>query len=148
MQISSRFTLAIHVLICIYTFKDEYKVTSNFLAGSTNVNPVIIRNLLGQLKNAGIVNVVRGSGGAYMAKPLKEITLLDVYRAVDSVDNGELFHFHENPNADCPVGRNIHVILDEKLARVQSAMEMELASITLENIRSDTEKYIKGLGRA
>ena len=62
MQISSRFTLAIHILTCIETFKDEYKVTSDFLAGSTNVNAVIVRKILLQLKAAGLVQVVRGTG--------------------------------------------------------------------------------------
>ncbi len=40
MQISSRFTLAIHIFACIDTFGSEYKVTSDFLAGSTNVNQI------------------------------------------------------------------------------------------------------------
>lgn len=132
MQISSRFTLAVHILACIDIFKDKYKITSDFLAGSTNVNPVIIRKILGQLKNAGLVKVARGSGGATITKPLKDITFLDIYKAVECVDNGELFHFHENPNPACPIGANIHSILDEKLKRVQDAMEQELQSITLE----------------
>ena len=144
MQISRRFTLAVHIFACINTFKDSYKVTSDFLAGSTNVNPVIIRKILGQLKAAGLVTVARGSGGATIAKPLQEITFLDIYHAVECVGNGELFHFHENPNSACPVGRNIHVILDDKLLRVQQAMEKELASITLEDVMHDTKKYIKG----
>ena len=55
MQISSRFTLAVHILLCLDTFRDQYKVTSEFLAGSTNVHPVMIRKLLGQLKTAGLV---------------------------------------------------------------------------------------------
>lgn len=143
MQISSRFTLAIHILACIDTFKEKHKVTSDFLAGSTNINPVIIRKILGQLKNAGIVEVVRGSGGATILKPLKDITFLDIYKAVECVDNGELFHFHENPNPACPVGGNIHSILDEKLERVQNAMEHELQSITLEDVKKDMAKYIK-----
>lgn len=142
MQISSRFTLAVHILVCIDTFKDEYKVTSDFLAGSTNVNPVIVRKILGQLKAAGLVEVVRGSGGASITKPLEEITFLDIYRAVECVDNGELFHFHENPNPKCPVGRNIHLILDEKLLQVQQAMEDELSSITLADVKKDMEKYL------
>lgn len=142
MQISSRFTLAVHIFACIDTFKDEYKVTSDFLAGSTNVNPVIIRKIIGQLKAAGLVEVARGSGGASITKPLNEITFLDIYQAVECVDHGELFHFHENPNSKCPVGKNIHFILDEKLERVQKAMEEELKSITLEDVKKDTEKYI------
>ncbi len=143
MQISSRFTLAVHIFACIDTFGNEYKVTSDFLAKSTNVNPVIIRKILGQLKSAGLIEVARGTGGTTIARPLDEITLLDIYQAVKCVENGSLFHFHENPNTDCPVGRNIHHILDGKLLRIQTAMEKELASITLEHIIQDTEKYIQ-----
>ncbi len=142
MQISSRFTLAVHIFACIDVFKDDYKVTSDFLAGSTNVNPVIDRKILGQLKAAGLVDVARGSGGASIPKPLNEISFLDIYNAVECVENGELFHFHENPNTDCPVGRNIHAVLDDKLMRVQKAMETELSSITLEDIRRDTKELI------
>lgn len=142
MQISSRFTLAIHIFACIDTFGDEYKVTSDFLAGSTNVNPVIIRKILGQLKAAGLIEVARGTGGTTVTKPLDKITFLDVYRAVECVENGELFHFHENPSTSCPVGRNIHYILDDKIIRVQNALENELAAITLADIKRDTEKYL------
>ena len=91
MQISSRFTLAIHILTCIETFKDEYKVTSDFLAGSTNVNAVIVRKILLQLKAAGLVQVVRGTGGTSIIKPLEEISFLDIFSAVECVENGELF---------------------------------------------------------
>lgn len=142
MQISSRFTLAVHIFACIDTFGNEYKVTSDFLAGSTNVNPVIIRKILGQLKGAGLIEVARGTGGTTVTKPLEEITFLDIYNAVECVENRELFHFHENPSTNCPVGRNIHYILDDKLYRVQSALEKELASITLADIKRDTEKYL------
>lgn len=142
MQISSRFTLAVHIITCIDTFQNDYKVTSEFLASSTNVNPVIIRRLLGQLKSAGLVEVARGSGGASVGRPLDEITFLDIYKAVECVEDGELFHFHENPNDKCPVGRNIHNILDDKLRRVQQAMENELSSITLADVTEDLEKYL------
>lgn len=142
MQISSRFTLAVHIFACIDVFKNDYKVTSDFLAGSTNVNPVIVRRILGQLKAAGLVEVARGFGGASIPKPLNKISFLDIYNAVECVENGELFHFHENPNADCPVGRNIHLILDDKLLQVQKAMENELASITLEQVIEDAKKRI------
>lgn len=143
MQISSRFTLAIHIIACIETFKNEYKVTSDFLADSTNVNPVIVRKILGQLKSAGIVEVARGSGGASLSKPLNKITFLDIYKAVECVENGELFHFHENPNPKCPVGRNIHTVLDNRLDKVQQAMENELKKITLADIESDIQKLIQ-----
>ncbi len=143
MQISSRFTLAVHILTCIKTFSESTKVTSDFLASSTNVNPVIVRKILGQLKKANIVDVARGSGGAVLAKPEGEITFLDIYKAVDCVGNGELFHFHENPNPLCPVGRNIHAVLDDRLIKVQQAMEKELASVTLKDVLDDTKNLIE-----
>lgn len=143
MQISSRFTIAIHILICIETFKNDRKVTSDFLASSVNVNPVVIRRLLQQLKTAGIVNVVRGSGGAEIAKPIDKITLLDLYNAVECVGEGKLFHFHENPNNLCPVGKNIHNILDERLDAIQKAMEREMESVTIADIMDGTKKMIE-----
>lgn len=142
MQISSRFTMAIHLFSCIDTFERDHKITSEFLAGSIHANPVIIRKLLSQLKAAGLVNVQRGSGGASIAKPPEEITFLDIYNAVECVENGELFHFHERPNPDCPVGRNIHRVLDSRLRRVQEAMERELARITLADVLRDTKACI------
>ena len=142
MQISSRFTIAIHIFACIDTFEKEYKITSDFLAASVNVNPVIIRKLLVQLKGAGLITVQRGSGGASIARPLEDITFLDIYRAVECVERGELFHFHENPNRQCPVGRNIHNILDDKLRRVQNAMEQEMKKITIADVIRDTQKYV------
>lgn len=142
MQISSRFTIAIHIFACIEAFQAQYKITSEFLASSVNVNPVVIRKLLSQLRTAGLVAVQRGSGGASITRPLHEITFLDIYRAVECVEEGELFHFHENPNPNCPVGGNIHHVLDDKLDRIQQAMERELASITLEDVKNDLMRYM------
>lgn len=145
MQISSRFTIAIHVFACIETFGAQRNVTSDFLAKSVNTNPVIIRKLLAQLKSAGLVTVRRGSGGSTaVAKPLRQITLLDVYRAVECVENGCLFHFHEEPNPDCPVGQNIHRVLDCRLNSIQSAMEAEMAKYTLADVIEDTRRCISG----
>ncbi len=146
MQISSRFTLAVHILACIAVIKDM-KITSNLLAGSTNTNPVIVRKILGQLKNAGLVEVVRGTGGASLAKPAQEISFLDIYQAVECVERGELFHFHENPNEKCPIGRNIHNVLDDKLDQIQRAMERELASISMADVQGEITKCINIQGK-
>ena len=140
MQFSSRLPVAVHILLAIVEFEGKEKTTSTFLAGSVNVNPVIIRNTLGQLKAAGFVTVKAGEGGASLAKEPKDITLLDIFDAVEKEE--ALFHFHENPNEKCPVGRNIHNVLDDKLQRVQAAMERELQSITLEDVKKDLEHYL------
>ena len=143
MQISSRFTIAVHIFACIDTFGKDQKITSDFLSTSINVNPVIIRKILSSLKKSHLLNVQRGTGGTTIAKPLDQITLFDIYQSVECVENGELFHFHENPNNNCPVGKNIHTILDNKLMRVQKAMEDELSSITLKDVIEDTRFYVQ-----
>ena len=142
MQITSKFTVAVHILTCIDIFGGQMRVTSDFLSGSTGVNAVIVRSVLGQLRNAGIVETRQGSGGAHLAKALDEITLYDIYKAVDCVDDEGLFHFHENPNADCPVGRNIHKAMDGRLEAAQAALENELKSTTLAQVVADTRKII------
>jgi DNA-binding IscR family transcriptional regulator len=142
MQISSRFTVALHIFTCVEVFKDEYKVTSDFLAGSINTNPVIIRKILTQLKYAGLIEVARGTGGITITKPLTAITFYDVYEAIEPVENGDLFRFHENPNPECPVGRNIHALLDQKLQAIQGAMEDEMKRYAIEDLRTGALELI------
>lgn len=141
MKIASRFTVAVHTLLVIHTFGKEQKTTSDFIASSVQVNPVIIRRTLLSLKAAGMIEVKAGSGGATIVRDLKDITLYDVYRAVDSVE-GDIFHFHENPNPACPVGKNIHAVLDTHLADAQAAMENELKKVTLFDLTRELDQKI------
>ena len=140
MKISSRFTIAVHTLLCILLFEDK-KITSNFLAGSIQVNPVIIRNILIQLKKAKIIIVKRGKGGISINKKAKDITLLDIFEAVESLD-GKLFSFHKKPNSKCPVGNNITKILLPKLDNIQKSMEKELEKTTLKDIFNDLKNNL------
>ena len=125
------------------TFKDDYKITSEFLAGSINTNPVIIRKILTQLKNAGLITVARGTGGILPTRTLKEISLYDVYQAIEPVENGDLFNFHSSPNPQCPVGKNIHALLDDKLKTIQLAMENEMKKYTLDDLRIGMQELLK-----
>ena len=142
MQISSRFTMAIHMFACIDTFSGQ-KMTSDFMAGSIGTNPVIIRKLLQQLKAAGLVEVSRGTGRVTVTKPFDKITFLDIYKAVECTPDEELFHFHENPNQNCPVGKNIHNVLDNRLLEVQKAMEDKLVQMTLADVKNDVALCLK-----
>ncbi len=135
MQFSSRLPIAVHILLAIVEFEGKNKTTSVFLAGSVNVNPVIIRNTLGQLKAAGLITVKAGEGGSALAKKPEDISLMDIFEAVEKEE--ELFHFHENPNPECPVGRNVHAVLDKRLLSIQEAMKQEMKSITLQSLIDD-----------
>ena len=133
--------MAIHMFACIDTFSDQ-KMTSDFMAASIGTNPVIIRKLLQQLKAASLIDVLRGTGGVRITRPLSEITFLVIYKAVECAPDEQLFHFHENPNPNCPVGRNIHNMLDNRLVQIQKAMEDKLAEMTLADVKKDVTMCI------
>ncbi len=141
MQFSSRMTIAVHILLAIAEFADKEKTTSTFLAQSVNVHPVIIRNTLGKLKAAGIVHVRAGEGGATLANDPQKITLLDIFEAVEKEE--DLFHFHEHPNPQCPVGKNMHAILDQRLISIQNAMRKEMRAMTVQDLINDMKQCIQ-----
>lgn len=143
MQISSRFTIALHIFAAMEVFGGEHKITSDFLAGSIQTNPVIIRNILAQLRKAGLVQISRGSGGARLARAPEEISFFDIYSAVESVEDGKLFRFHKNPNPDCPVGRNIHTLLDDMLEDIQAVMEQEMRRYTVADLDEGMRRILE-----
>ncbi|EPY09224.1 BadM/Rrf2 family transcriptional regulator [Paenibacillus alvei TS-15] len=136
MKISSRFSVAVHIL-SLLALEPNAHHTSEWMAGSVNTNPVVIRRVTSQLKKAGLVDVRPGTGGATLSKPAVDITLLDVYRAVEAVEEGELFGFHDHPNPKCPIGANIETVLQLVMLRAQSAMEQVLAEMTLDHLAVD-----------
>lgn len=135
-RIASRFAIAVHMLSLLASEEAEGQ-SSEWFAGSIGVNPVIVRNVTGMLRRAGLVHARQGVAGMSLARPLAEITLLDVYRAME-VD-GELFAMHPNPSPDCPVGANIARSLDRVFNEAQRAMETRLSVTTMEQIVSDLQ---------
>ena len=83
MQLSMKCSVAIHCLIFIHEARDVAKVTSTLLSQSTGVNPVVIRNILSALKKAGLISVTRGTGGAELCREPEQITLYQVYSALE-----------------------------------------------------------------
>ncbi|MBZ5752716.1 MULTISPECIES: Rrf2 family transcriptional regulator [Metabacillus] len=136
MSISSRFAVGIHILSLLEINKNEVN-SSEFIASSVNTNPVVIRKIMGMLKSAGLVNVRPGIAGAELAKPLSDISLLDVYKAVNVVKDKELFGVHEKPNPACLVGRNIQNAIDPLFSFAQLALEKTLGQVTIEDVVTD-----------
>ena len=100
-----------------------------------------------KLKEAGIIDISQGKSGIALARKLDEVTFYDIYKAVDCINEEGLFHFHENPNTNCPVGRNIHKAMDKKLLQVQEAMEEAMKKITLADVAEDTRGKSAGKRR-
>lgn len=133
MNISTRFAVAIHILTLIDSNK-EGKSTSEWIAGSVNTNPVVIRRITGMLHKAGLVEVRPGVAGAKLTRNPAEITLLQIYRAVNAVEADSLFSVHEHPNPSCPVGQNIAGAIIPVFSLAQQAMENVLQEVTLDQI--------------
>ncbi len=130
-QISSRFSIAVHILSYVSCMPEQ--CTGDDIADSVNCNPVIVRKIMGMLKKAGLVEVRAGIGGAHLTKSPEEITLLDVYRAVDVTEDNQLFGFH-NPVPACPVGHAVNTELSMHLKAAQDAMEQRLNQVTIQHI--------------
>lgn len=70
--------------------------------------------------------------------------MLDVFNAVDGLDKDGLFHFRDNPNIDCPVGKNIHKATDDKLMKIQDSMNREMDNIKIGDVYDDIIKELDG----
>lgn len=137
-MISSRFSVAIHILSLIHI--NEGKVTSEFIASSVNTNPAVIRKIMSMLSKAKLIESRPGITGIKLLRSVSEITFLDVYNAVELPESKDLFTIHQNTNLKCPVGKNIQSALNIPLRTAQLQMEQTLAQTTVaqvvENIQS------------
>ena len=132
MPASSRFAIAVHVLTLMAQTGDE-PVKSDFVASSVNTNPVVIRRIMCSLQRASLVTSQTGAaGGSRLARAANEITLLEVYRAVEE---GRLLSLHrQRPNPRCPVGVNIEGVLDRLLSEAEAAFEGVLSETTVDAV--------------
>ena len=131
MRIANRFSIGVHILSLLGAERDA-EHTSEWMAGSVGVNPVVVRNVTGMLRRAGLVRTQQGVAGTRLARPLSEVTLLDVYRAVE--DEGSLFSVHPRPNPKCAVGARIEGTLREVFADAENAMHARLAGTTMAQV--------------
>lgn len=132
MAANSQFSMAVHVLSMLAASREE-NVKSECIAGSVNTNAVVIRRLLGQLNQAKLVISQTGAaGGTRLARRPSEINLAEVYRAVSC---GEVFALHgKSPNQDCPIGRNIEVVLCNLQKDIDKSVGEKLSQYTLQNV--------------
>ncbi len=129
MAANSQFSMAVHILTLLAKAGDE-NVKSECIAGSVNTNAVVIRRVIGQLSQAGIVSSQTGAfGGTRLAKPANEITLCEIYKAVAC---GEVFALHAKaPEQDCPIGANIEAVLCDLQKEIDKAVGDRLGKYTL-----------------
>jgi len=136
--VNTQFSIAVHMLVGL-GYLPAGETTSTQLASSVNTSPSFVRRILSKLSKAGLVNTSMGnSGSTALAKDPKDITLLDIYRAVDAP---KAFAIHDYPaKAACPVSCGIKSAMEYVLGRTQRSMEEGLGKITLAEVISDVPR--------
>lgn len=140
MQISSRFTVAVHILALLAVHPSDVQ-TSETIAASVNTNPVVIRRIMSQLKKAQLIQIQRGSSGIKLLKPASLITLLAIYQAVIPIEHQQLFRVHQDCNPNCDVGAHIQVAIESTLNQAQQALENRLKNVTLQDITNNIKSF-------
>ena len=135
---NTQFSIAVHLLAGLACHRDE-GVTSRHLAASVNTSPSFVRRTLAKLSKAGLVETTTGKSGAcWLAKDAKDISLLDIYKAVDA-PKAFTIHSYAEQKA-CTVSCCIKVALEKALTKTQKAMEASLAETSVAQIVSDMKK--------
>lgn len=142
MRISQKCSIALHCLIFINEFGQTNNVNSSLLAKSTGCNPVIIRNIISALNKKGIISVKQGVGNIHLAKEAEEITVDDVYMALEAGERESLIGIHSSPSDLCPVGRNIHSVLEKQYDQIEEDMRSSMRQIKLSHIIEDYHKTL------
>lgn len=134
---NSKLTVALHLLALVSTNCSQSSdvFCSEDAAKSANTNPVVVRRILGQLRNAGIVESQNGRGGGWkLARDPKRISIADVYRAL--ADDQPMFGVHAHaPSKSCAVGKNIaELLVSGPYAKAEQAMEKEFERVSIADI--------------
>ncbi|MDQ3291512.1 MAG: Rrf2 family transcriptional regulator [Bacteroidota bacterium] len=127
---NGRFATALHILTLLEIKKGEL-LSSEFIAGSINVNPVVVRKEISNLRAKGFIESKEGKGGGYtLGKPGTQIHLSDIYKVVN---DSPLLGRSNNPNPDCPVGKQINVHLKDLFDVAEAALLKQIDKVTVKD---------------
>ncbi|MCD8328944.1 MAG: Rrf2 family transcriptional regulator [Ruminococcus sp.] len=143
MCVSKRFPLAVHSLLFVAVLSPKKRVTSALVAESTRSNPVTVRNIFLNLSDSGLLIASAGkNGGVRLAREPKNITLWDIYQAVELKDVNKIFNMYEG-SGTCPIGKNFYKILHPHMVSASNAMKADMERVTLETLMSELKELIK-----
>ena len=129
--ISTRFSDAIHIMAYIDIYQ-KTKLSSENIAKSVMTSPVVVRRIMSALQKADLIQTTHGSPNPTLAREASDISLLDIYLAVEK--DKPLFTVDPKTNPQCIVGSQIQQVLTQNYHEVQAAALGSLARITLQDI--------------
>ena len=123
--------MAIHALTFLARWEGDGLQSSGKVAESLESNPVLVRRILGLLRDKGMVASTEGSGGGWrLARPAEEISLYDAYAAVEGGEVLLPVHTHP-PSQSCVIGRHMQSLLEDEFAAAQRALEERLSRTSI-----------------
>ena len=136
MQTNTQFAVAIHALTLIELFPAWGKghlLSSGAIAESVRTNPVVIRRVMGLLRDQGLVQSQPGPGGGWkLSRPSDEINLRDIFRAVQEES---IFAMpRQEPSAECPVGAWLPSVLVSCFKEAETALIDRLAEVSIADV--------------
>jgi Rrf2 family protein len=138
MATNVQFSIAVHIMAGLACGCDG-NITSGDLAVSINTSPSFVRRVLAKLSKAGLVATTTGKTGACrLAREAKDVSLLDIYEAVDAPKAFSIHSYTEQKA--CRVSCHIKAALEKALGKTQKSMEGSLAEISLAQIVSDVKR--------
>jgi DNA-binding IscR family transcriptional regulator len=132
MKISTRFSDAIHLLAFIQIYAGKIPLTSANIASSIETSPVMVRQLMSQLRQAGLLQTTHGTPAPKLTRPAQDISLLDIYLAVEQ--DKPLFHVDHKTNPQCIVGGNIQSTLEQFYEEAEISAKAKLNQIKLADV--------------
>lgn len=138
MAVNTRFATGVHAMVLLAAEPDTLQ-TSEAIAARLETNPVVVRRVFSLLHHAGLVDSHKGpSGGSKLARPAKQITLADIYKALDT---GDLFHTAEFSSEEAA---HTAGALHQVFKNIERSLRDELSKTTLSQIaKKATRKAAK-----
>ncbi len=138
MAVNTQFSIAVHLMIGL-GLNCGREITSANLAMSVNTSPSFVRRILAKLSKVNLVNTTTGkSGFCSLAKKPEEVSLLEIYKAVDAP---KAFAIHNYPvQSNCRVSCNIEAAMNKVLTKTQKSLEKSLGEISLAEVISDVNE--------
>lgn len=131
MKYSLKLSHAVHIMVFIHTAQGV-PLTSDKIAESIHTNPGCVRQIMSLLRNAGLIKSITGHPRPELAKEPENISLLDIYKAVEG--EKPLLHLDTHTNPECGIGVNIQFALQDFYDKVQKDAEASMAGISLADI--------------
>jgi DNA-binding IscR family transcriptional regulator len=140
MKTDSRLSGVLHVLL--HMAESAKPITSDALATMMQTNPVVIRRVLGGLREQGLVQSEKGHGGGWqLSCDMEQVTLRNIYDALGAPTLLAIGNRTELPA--CLVEQAVNAAMDQAFADAEALLLARLGKVTLAQLSADFHRRLK-----